>query len=158
MKRYYYYIRTHGDGCHLNPAGKLVHHKGRPDITVCLLVENGGSVARGVAVCSPKDHCHKQFGKNLASLRALDALVDQASTEDFLMGRKLLKRFSTMDSVSAVILTEKMSVFNPVLSPFEYRLVNGQIKDVNSIPYTITPYIFDLPNSMPGDSVVRQGS
>lgn len=58
MKEIYYYIRDKGN---------------RPMITICLL-ESGGSVTKGIALCSEKDIPCKKVGRKIARQRAGYAL------------------------------------------------------------------------------------
>jgi hypothetical protein len=75
MKEFYYYIRRYvtrrvrasaGGGCFELSAPERV-------ATVCLLVDDSGTICRGVAVCSPKDQFCKKTGRGYARARAMSA-------------------------------------------------------------------------------------
>lgn len=59
MKEFFYYLRD---------------VKRRPVVTVCLLIDDDGTVFRGIAICSPLDQPDKRKGRNIARERANYAL------------------------------------------------------------------------------------
>ena len=68
MLHYYYYFRD---------------EQKRPVQTYCLLFMGGdttGDYARGIAVCSKKDHPCKKIGRAIATGRALKSLVHKKAS------------------------------------------------------------------------------
>ncbi len=65
MKELHYYYRD---------------EKNRPMVTV-YLIEVGGVVAKGIAVCSPKDNPNKKVGRAIARGKALKALKRKANND-----------------------------------------------------------------------------
>lgn len=64
MKEIYYYIRD---------------AKNRPMTTICLL-EDGGEVSKGIALCSDKDIPCKKAGRKIARERAIYAMTNRKDT------------------------------------------------------------------------------
>ena len=64
MKEFYYHLRD---------------ERSRPVVTVCLLIEKN-TMARGVAICSPKDNPKKKIGRAIAKGRALKGFTEGVTT------------------------------------------------------------------------------
>ena len=60
QKEIYYYVRD---------------EKNRPMVTVCLLMDAFGDVARGVAFCSIRDNPSKRVGRKIAKQRATTSVI-----------------------------------------------------------------------------------
>lgn len=88
MKEFYYHLRD---------------ARNRPVVTVCLLVE-GRALARGIAICSPKDNPKKALGRAIAKGRALKGFVEGRTTH-------LVKRREPMHVQASVGL----------LIPFQFK-------------------------------------
>ena len=101
----YYYIR---DNIKSDPQGL-----GRPIITVCL-IEEGGIIARGIAVCSNLDQPCKKTGRTIAKTRASFAL---SSGRD---GLELKRHGLPLDAFE---LGFQKSYFDPCLTEHERKLL-----------------------------------
>lgn len=73
LQEIYYYVRD---------------DRRRPIITVCLLVEGGQAIAKGVAVCSQLDNPSKQIGRSIAKGRAVKVLNYHAERYDYFTCQK----------------------------------------------------------------------
>lgn len=113
--------------------------------TVCLLVQGKKAVARGMAICSPKDSYEEGFGKDCSMGRAIKALLHKQMNGTFdqllpitrydLHLNKLFEEFEV--DVRKVTDAEKYDVddtcvakacFKPALTVFEQKLVESFLK------------------------------
>jgi hypothetical protein len=114
---------------HYNQGGKMdyqeryyyLRHKetNHPIVTVCLIQTNQ-YLARGVAICSPKDRFHKEVGRKKARGRAIKAI--RALKTDYF---GIIIRLEAMRQVWACDypLFVSKSEFNPDLTDFERRIL-----------------------------------
>ena len=100
----------------------------RPLITVCLLKDEDGNVARGVSICSPRDNPSKAEGRMLAVGRAYKAMWSRCSKSPMTRQEVIhialnvvnwLKDFSPSKEGN---LGYKIN-YNPTLSEFEEKLL-----------------------------------
>ena len=100
----------------------------RPVVTLCLIKTDSGEIARGMAVCSPKDMPSKTVGRMHALCRAEEALyckevipiVEKNPIKvvfNALCASRQTKRFLPFMSVAY------WSVYAPVLSGFEAKVL-----------------------------------
>ena len=106
MKIRYYYLRDE------NKANE--NSKGKPVVTICLLKNDNGETARGIAYCSDKDNVSKKAGRKIAEQRAWWALVHQKSN-------CRIKR----PHVAALnnFVKPFKAVYQPMLDTFELKLL-----------------------------------
>lgn len=67
-------MEKHKDRVHLFYYLRDPHR--RPVVTICLIEDGEGVVARGVAICSELDQPCRKTGRGIASQRALAAITD----------------------------------------------------------------------------------
>ena len=98
----------------------------RPLITVCLLKDEDGNVARGVSICSPRDNPSKAEGRMLAVGRAHEAMGLRCNKS--FMNRKEVTGWTGVLRATGTTFTfgnhplYKIN-FNPTLSEFEQKLL-----------------------------------
>ncbi len=98
-----------------------------PIITVCLLNKED-QVARGIAICAPKDNFSKSMGRMFARNRAIKALLTKKTSDPVFRDEAIYNIDSEFDLVHYYnddidSVTEFKSMFNPVLTDFEKRLL-----------------------------------
>ena len=94
----------------------------RPVVTVCLIKNESGGVARGTAICSPSDNPHKKTGRLLAFDRAVWALVHKSPVKEPIMRFEALVTITDCDCGLGYFKSQ----YNPVLTDFEKRLVSRE--------------------------------
>lgn len=108
----YYYIR---DSIKSDPNGL-----GRPVITVCLIEDHGGIVARGISICSNLDQPCKKVGRAIAKTRAMSALV--LERDSLAINRFPYKAYTPLLSFSNHSCGGFKSYYNPSLTRYEQKL------------------------------------
>ena len=103
----------------------------RPVITVCLLYKKRiGGIARGIALCSPKDNPTKQTGRSIAHGRALRAVKRKMNG----LPINRMEAISILEDVDTGIIAKMFfdgtmplgvykSEFRPSFIPFEGNLI-----------------------------------
>lgn len=107
MQEYRYYLRD---------------NESKPVITVVLL-KDGDSVARGIAICSKLDNPCKKAGYNRAKGRAVKAMQRKESCEPIIREEAIDVLFSTLDEYDQLY---PKCHFDPDLYPYERRLLGLQ--------------------------------
>jgi hypothetical protein len=113
--------------------------KKAPRITVCLLYnrETGKPIARGTTFCSVKETPYKKKGREDACARAIVAWIYERNADPIqqvsITGGKFPKIFQVLEACSATINgyfaspdKDYKSVFNPILTSFESKLIERQ--------------------------------
>jgi len=127
MDRIYYYIRNSNNFMRIRMNNTMQFSyrpsKGKPMITVCLLIESNGDMSRGISVCSCQDVVCKKTGKDYATLRALNALVNHTTTEAFDIGKRI-RSFPNKSHDDIKYITAFLADYNPALTHYEKTLVD----------------------------------
>ena len=108
---YYYYFRT-----------DLKTNKS-PIVTVCLLENDSGERARGIAICSDLDHPIKSKGRTIAKGRAIKALIHKSNCEDVRTMRASDILFRVEADQQFRTLMPHKAEFQPSLTDLERRFV-----------------------------------
>jgi hypothetical protein len=98
----------------------LRNNKNQPVVTVCLIVENGYIMARGIAICSKQDMPCKSIGRAIAQTRANHALH---SKENCLKMKRL--NLDTVNFASTQFLSSYKSTLYPEPTRYETEYWNG---------------------------------
>ena len=106
----YYYIR---DNIKTDPDGN-----GRLVVTVCVIKDEIGDMARGIAICSDQDQPCKKVGRSIAKTRAYHALY---------MARNSCE-MRRADKVPLIAFVDGFykSTYNPDLTEYESMLLGYQ--------------------------------
>jgi hypothetical protein len=125
VKELYYYVRTHTE------------HGNLPRATVCLLVQDGKVLARGISICSVLDQFVKVKGRGLAKSRALKALAQKTGGGEILPERfvkeHVYRRLFVWEQAYPLFLAKNevcgcKEVYMPQLTEFETELVASVYK------------------------------
>ena len=89
-----------------------------PLVTVCILEDEDGEVAKGIAICSFKDMPNKKIGRAIAKGRALHSFENGTFGE--------IRREEAADVLNFVNYPQTSTFkgeFDPILSEFEEKLL-----------------------------------
>ena len=144
MKRWFYYFRDSNN---------------QPVITVCLIKDKSGDIARGIAICSKKDNFRKKDdavllnkryrlvtgGRTIAYQRAIEALKSKKTTLPIKSERAMdIVMNSNYDLCNnRHTLSLYKSVYNPTLTAFENKLINKR-KFISDASKDLTDKSYDF--------------
>ena len=94
----------------------------KPRVTVCILRNSIGEIARGVAICSRLDNPNKKIGKAIARGRAEKAMNQEKSTDviDRSEARNIMG-FCLTNYHNQII---RKSAYNPALIDIERKILS----------------------------------
>lgn len=120
VRRAFYRIRAmiselDKNGCKCNNPDHAVRHFKKPVVTVCLLKDEEGNVAKGYAICSKMDSFDNKKGKFIAEQRAYKALKEQKPSSPVNYWKALATLGLVWDHFSKSNLEYKCE-FNPELT------------------------------------------
>jgi|GEM_PF-3187945 len=100
-----------------------------PHITVCLLKNSNGAVARGMAICSLSEQFDRKVGRKIAKSRAYSAMFDEKLPDAFCGVKRGRARY-VLDLVDVPgggweTYFDKKAHYMPHLTLFERRLLYG---------------------------------
>ncbi len=97
--------------------------------TICLLIQDGQCVARGVSICSPLDQFVKRTGRAMALGRAMQALKHRTHNGLIEESRRVHYHLGLLD---ALVRFGHKSIYMPVLTEFEFKLINVVAKGIDA--------------------------
>lgn len=113
-------------------------NENNPVVTVCIM-KNGSKVSRGITVCSPADNFDKLIGRTRADIRARMALEKKGNALALSLSAPLIAALRQISAsfndvtilISQLFLSRDRTgfysgVFNPVLTDFEKRVLEGK--------------------------------
>lgn len=98
-----------------------------PVVTVVLLRDPYGIIARGTAICSKKDQPNKRYGRALATLRALRAMHMNPQRTDVIVRNEVAEVFRHLIPALPTHRLFSKSELNPPLTSFERRLLGLEV-------------------------------
>jgi hypothetical protein len=103
----------------------LRNPENHPKIAVCLIV-NKGEIARGIAICSPRDNFAKKVGRQKALKRAALALEKKENAK-MMLRKEVHEVYRTVSSFGLGLTGQYKQTYNPELTFLEKDILEGRM-------------------------------